>query len=51
MDIDKIEELLTEYYKKYPLAIEGGSEFVMQNDEAQSDALELICKIFDTLVP
>ena len=51
MDVDKIESLLTEYYEKHPLALEMGSEYIMQDNKAQEDALELVCKIFDNLIP
>lgn len=46
-----IMELIAEYGKKHPLAFECGSEYIMQNDEAQVDALELVCEIFDELIP
>ena len=43
--------LIEEYAEKHPLALECGSEYISQSDEAQLDALELIYKIFDALVP
>ena len=44
-------DLIAEYGKKHPLALECGSEYISQSDEAQLDALELVYKIFDALVP
>ena len=46
---DKIKALLAEYIKKHPLAVECGSEYIMQDDNAQMDALQLVCDIFDNL--
>ena len=51
MDIDHIINLIEDFYEKHPMAANYGSEYVMQNDEAQIDALNLICKILDSLVP
>lgn len=51
MDLDMIENLLTEYIEKHPLSIELGSEYIMQDDKAQVDALDLVCKLFDRLIP
>ena len=44
-------DLIEEYAKKHPLALECGSEYISQSDEAQLDALELVYEIFDALVP
>ena len=49
LDIGKIMELLGKYNKKHPLALVCGAEYIMQNDEAQEDALELVGDIFDIL--
>lgn len=51
MDSDRIESLLLEYLAKHPLAIECGSEYIGQSDEAQVDAIQLVCDIFDSLIP
>ena len=50
-DFDKEEVmlLLAEYIEKHPLAVECGSEYIMQDDEAQFDALQLVCNIFDNM--
>lgn len=51
MDVDHIENLIEEFYEKHPLAQECGSEYIIQNDKAQVDALEFACKLFDSLIP
>lgn len=51
MDIDRIESLLLAYIDRHPLAIECGSEYIGQSDEAQIDAIQLVCDIFDALIP
>lgn len=43
--------LIEEYVEKHPLALECGSEYISQSDDAQLDALELVYRIFDTLIP
>ena len=48
-DIEEIMVLLAGYIEKYPLAVELGGEYIMQNDKAQVDALELVCNIFDNM--
>lgn len=48
-DTEEILVLLAEYIEKYPLAVECGGEYIMQSDEAQIDALELVCNIFDNM--
>ena len=45
-----MEELIKEYAQKHPLVLECGSEYIMQDDEAQVDALDLVCKIFDSML-
>lgn len=45
----KIIDAMKKYADKHELAMDCGSEYIMQNDEAQIDALDLVCKIFDTL--
>ena len=44
-------ELIAEYAEKHPLAMECGSEYISQSDEARVDALQLVYNIFDNLVP
>lgn len=45
----EIMTLLAGYIEKHPLAVECGGEYIMQDDEAQVDALELVCNIFDNM--
>ena len=51
MGVNAIHDLLIEYAEKHPLALECGSEYIFQSDRAQVDALELVGKIFDALIP
>lgn len=50
MPIEEIQDILEEYFAKHPLALECGSEYVAQDDEAQSDALEAFYRIVDKCV-
>lgn len=49
MNFDKEEAmvLLAEYIEKHQTAVACGSEYIMQDNEAQVDALQLVCNIFD----
>ena len=49
--MNDVMRLIEEYAEKHPLALELGSEYIFQNYEAERDALELVYKIFDALVP
>lgn len=49
--MDDVMRFIEEYAEKHPLALECGSEYISQSDEAQVDALELVNRIFDALVP
>lgn len=42
-----IQDAIDAYIDKHPTATICGSEYIMQDDEAQEDALELVCNIFD----
>lgn len=50
INIDKVKELILEYANTHELAVECGSEYIYQNDDAQVDALDLVCTIFDKCV-
>ena len=49
MNKEKVMKLLSEYAEKHPLSAECGSEYIMQDDQAQVDALELVSDIFDSM--
>ena len=49
MNKEKVMELLSEYAEKHPLSAECGSEYIMQDDQAQVDALGLVGNIFDSM--
>ena len=48
-DTEEVMLLLANFIEKHPMAIECGSEYIMQSDKAQEDALELVCNIFDNM--
>lgn len=48
-DTEEVLALLAGYIEKHPLAVECGGEYIMQNDNAQDDALKLVCDIFDNM--
>lgn len=50
IDIDALQKLIAEYTNKHELAVECGSEYIYQDDDAQVDALDLVCAIFDKCV-
>ena len=49
IDREELLVLISMYTENHPLAVEIGSEYIMQNDKAQVDALELVCNIFDSM--
>mgnify|MGYP006972645956 CR=1 FL=1 len=50
INMNKLKELIVEYANTHELAVECGSEYIYQNDDAQVDALDLVCAIFDKCV-
>lgn len=48
-DTEEVLVLLAGYIEKHPLVVECGGEYIMQDDEAQIDALKLVCDIFDNM--
>lgn len=50
INMNKLKELILEYTNVHELAVECGSEYIYQNDDAQVDALDLVCAIFDKCV-
>ena len=50
IDIEEIKTLLSEYIEKYPLAVRYGSIYIMENDKAKADAVQLICNLFDIMM-
>lgn len=48
-DRENVMVLLSVYAENHPLAVEFGSNYIMQDDEAQEDAMELVCNIFDSM--
>ena len=50
IDIDTLQKLIAEYANAHELAVECGSEYIYQDDDAQVDALDLVCAIFDKCI-
>lgn len=48
-DEEEVMALLVTFMEKYPLVTVCGSEYIMQNDKAQVDAVQLVCDIFDNM--
>lgn len=44
---EKIMNLIERYAEKHELAKECGGEYIWQSDDAQEDAIDLVCDIFD----
>lgn len=44
---EKIMNLIERYAEKHKLAKECGGEYIWQSDDAQENAIELVCDIFD----
>lgn len=49
--MNDVMRLIEEYAEKHPMALECGSEYISQSDDAKVDALELVYRIFDALIP
>ena len=49
IDIEEIKASLAGYIEEHPLAVEYGSEYIMHNDKAKTDAIQLVCTIFDNM--
>lgn len=50
IDTGYLTKLIKQYIFDHELAIECGSEYIYQNDKAQTDAIDLVCDIFDTCI-
>ena len=48
-DMEEIKALIAGFVNRHPLVEERGGEYIMQNDEAQEDAVQLVCDIFDNM--
>ena len=49
IDIEEIKALLMGYIEKHPLVVDGGSEYIMEDGDAQADAVQLVCDLFDNM--
>lgn len=50
IDTVKLTKLIKQYTFDHGSVIECGSEYIYQNDKAQTDAIDLVCDIFDTCI-
>ena len=50
INMNKLKEFILEYANTHELAVECGSEYIYKNYDAQVDALDLVCAIFDKCV-
>ena len=50
INADELIKLIKSYAKKYPPAVYKGSEYIYLNNEAITDAVHLVCDIFDKAV-
>lgn len=48
IDMEEVKALIAGYIERHPLAEKCGSEYIMQDDSAQEDALQLVCDMFDS---
>ena len=48
-DMEEIKALIAGYVERHPLAEELGGEYIMKDDEAQEDAIQLVADIFDSV--
>ena len=51
VDAEEMMALLAGYIEKHPLAVDNGSDYIMQDGDAQADAVQLVCDIFDNMSP
>jgi len=47
IDIEELLALLACFIEKYPSAKIDGGDYIVQNEEARKDAIELVVNIFD----
>jgi hypothetical protein len=48
-DKEEMLALLADFIEKYPLVVDYGGEYIMENDNAKADAVQLVCYIFDNM--
>lgn len=49
LDMEEVKALIAGYMERHPLVEKCGGEYIMQDDEAQEDAIQLVCDIFDNM--
>ena len=48
-DMEEIKALIAGYVERHPLVEERGSDYILKNNEALEDAIQLVCDIFDNM--
>lgn len=48
-DKEEMMALLARFIEEHPKAVDNGSDYIMQDDEARADAVQLVCYIFDNM--
>ncbi len=47
MDFEEIKAMFAWYIEKHPDVLTLGGDYIVQNEDAQKDAVQLVCDIFD----
>lgn len=50
MDVEYIKSAIESFAERHPMALKRGSEYVSLDDDAQTDAIELVGDIFDNII-
>lgn len=50
INTDKLTKLIEQYAFNHESVIECGSEYIYQDDDARTNAVDLVCDIFDTCI-
>lgn len=50
MDVEYIKSAIESFAERHPMALQRGSEYVSLDDDAQTDAIELVGDIFDNII-
>ena len=49
-DKEEMMALLARFIEEHPKAVDNGSDYIMQDSDAQADAVQLVCDIFDNML-
>lgn len=48
-DREEMMALLARFIEKHPKTVDNGGDYIMQDGDAQADAVQLVCDIFDNM--